>query len=69
VSSSKEYRGNALACFQHAEEAEDASAKLHWLILADGWSNLADNVEKKRSPKPSSKPLFYSATQQGQSRY
>jgi hypothetical protein len=42
-----DYRAQAEQCIEFAEEADDRSAKLHWLCLAEAWLLLSEGFTRK----------------------
>jgi hypothetical protein len=49
VSKTDEYTGYALALLEMAENAPSAVQKQRLLSVAEGWLDLADRVQKRRS--------------------
>ena len=42
-----EFRAQAEKCFCRSQSTDDRAAKLHWVLLAEAWLLLSENVGKQ----------------------
>jgi hypothetical protein len=55
---SSEYRQEALECFRRFDRADDASSRLHWLVLAEAWLQLAELAKRSERQGSVAAPIF-----------
>jgi hypothetical protein len=64
-----EFRARAENCFRHSELTNDRASKLHWLILAEAWLLLADNMGKREVYGAYGVPVYHDSVQRLDTRH